>query len=99
VSDHQLAPEDAQRALRGESPPPVILDSRLGAALDLVSGRAHSARCGSGALDLLTILGLPHPLSPEQAAIVMRCRSCSNEQALTVSAEDGALVLTTVTMA
>jgi hypothetical protein len=36
VPDHRTATEDAMRAIRGEGPAPVVIDKRLGLALDLV---------------------------------------------------------------
>jgi hypothetical protein len=97
VSDHDYLrrTEDAQRALRGEGPPPLLLDSRLGAALDLVSGRVSCTRCGLDTLELVQVIAEPAPLYPEMIISAMRCRTCEAEQAVTLEARDGAVTLGT----
>jgi hypothetical protein len=95
LTDHRLATEDEMRALRGEVEPPVVLDKRLGLALDLVSGRVVCARCGMDGLDLFRSIVLPHPLGPDMIIAGLRCRSCKAEQAVTLEQQGGAVVLGT----
>ena len=92
---HRLATEDAQRALRGEGPPPIVIDKRLGMPLDLVSGRVTCASCGMDTLDLIRAVALPDFLSPELFIAAMRCRTCDREQAISLEQQDGAVILGT----
>ena len=87
--------EDAQRALRGEAPPPVVIDKRLGMPLDLVSGRVVCASCGLDTLDLVRAVALPSFLAPEMILGGMTCRTCGREQAITLMQDGGAVILGT----
>jgi hypothetical protein len=85
----------AQRVLAGEEEPPVEFDKRLGASLDLVSGRLTCGACGMDTLGLVRAVALPSYLSPEMILAGMTCRTCGGEQAITLTQEDGAVVLAT----
>jgi hypothetical protein len=95
VTDHRTATEDAMRAIRGEGPPPLVIDKRLGLALDLVTGRCVCAKCGLDALELFRAIVLPHPLDPELVIAGIRCRICEAEQAVSIRQEKGAVILST----
>ena len=83
------------RAIRGECPPPFVIDSRLGPALDLVAGTVTCAKCGSPTLDMHRAVALPSFLDPELFVAGMRCRACNYEQAITLTAQNGSVVLGT----
>jgi hypothetical protein len=93
--EYQDRTRDAQLALRGEAPPPVAIDKRLGLPLDLVTGRVVCASCGLDTLALVRVIVLPRHLSPEMVISGMRCRTCQREQAVTLTQENGAVILGT----
>ena len=73
----------------------MTFDKRLGASLDLTSGRICCASCGLDVVDLVQIVGLPGPVHPEMVAVSMVCRTCGSEQAVTLEQQDGAVILGT----
>jgi hypothetical protein len=95
VTDHRIATEDAMRAIRGEGPPPLVIDKRLGLSLDLVTGRCVCAKCGMDTLSLTRAIALPSFLDPETVIAGMRCRTCEAEQAVSLEQQSGAVILGT----
>ena len=89
-SDYQHETERAQRVLRGQEAPPMTFDKRLGASLDLVSGRVVCASCGMDTISLERAVALPSFLSPETLIAGMVCRTCGREQAISLTVEHGA---------
>ena len=84
--------EAARLAIRGEAPPPFVLDARLGTSLDLVDGRLLCPRCGGEEVELL------HAVSQaDHAGIFMKCASCQQLFALEVGREGKGCTLRTVT--
>jgi hypothetical protein len=73
----------------------VVIDKRLGLALDLVSGRVVCARCWLDTLGMERVVVLPSFLSPEMVIAGMVCRSCQHQQAITIEKDSGAVVLGT----
>lgn len=95
TTDHQYETARAQRVLRGEEPPPLILDKRLGLPLDLVTGRVTCASCGLDTLDLIRAVALPDFLAPDLFVAGMACRTCGREQAISLEQQDGTVILGT----
>lgn len=93
--EHQYETERAQRVLRGERAPPLVIDRKLGMPLDLVSGRVTCASCGLDTIDLIRAVALPDFLAPETFIAGMLCRTCGREQAISLEQDGGTVVLGT----
>jgi hypothetical protein len=94
--DYRLRSEEAQRVLRGESPPPVELLVSLGAPLDLEDGIVRCPKCGLDSVQIVQATSFPSVSFPTSAAIFLRCRMCpEGDFAIGVDQEDGQAFLRT----